>query len=64
MSDNIFKFVPMESSIDPTFWYKLAEIKLDIDQLNEAEKRIFGQYTNLNCTTHCNNSVDSSSFNE
>lgn len=65
MAENIFKFVPMESFINPTFWYKLAELKIDVDRLNDAKKRIFGQYTNLNCSNNqCFNSVDSSSFNE
>ncbi|KAJ6634983.1 Ubiquitin-like modifier-activating enzyme ATG7 [Pseudolycoriella hygida] len=64
MADNILKFVPIESFVSPTFWYKLAEIKLDVDRLNDAEKRIHGQYTNLNSSIQCINSVDSSSFNE
>lgn len=43
MSDNILTFVPISSVVNPTFWYKLAEIKLDVDGLNDAEKRIYGQ---------------------
>lgn len=43
MGENILTFVPMTTIINPTFWYKLAEIKLDIDGLNDAEKRIYGQ---------------------
>lgn len=44
MADNILKFVPIESFISPTFWHKLAEIKIDVDRLNDAEKRIYGQF--------------------
>lgn len=43
MADNILRFVPIETFISPTFWYKLAEIKLEVDRLNDAEKRIYGQ---------------------
>lgn len=43
MADNMLKFVPFESFINPTFWYKLAEIKLDVDRLNDGERRIYGQ---------------------
>lgn len=44
MADNMLKFVPMETIISQTFWFKLAEIKLDVDRLNDAEKRIYGKF--------------------
>ncbi len=43
MADKMLTFVPMTTIISPTFWYKLAELKLDVDGLSDAEKRIYGQ---------------------
>ena len=44
MADNLLTFVPFTTVINPTFWYKLAELKVDVDQLNDAERRIYGQF--------------------
>lgn len=43
MADNMLKFLPMETIISPSFWFKLAEIKLDVDRLSDTEKRIYGE---------------------
>lgn len=39
---NILKFVPLKSFVHPNFWYKLADIKLHIDKLDDSPKAITG----------------------
>lgn len=67
MSDvnNLLKFIPFSSSIDPSFWHKLSQLKLDVDKLKEVERNIWGSYSNQS-PPDLNNlfNVDCSSFNE
>ncbi|KAK9500714.1 hypothetical protein O3M35_001928 [Rhynocoris fuscipes] len=54
------KFVPFNSMVDPSFWHKLCQVKLEIDKLSETERKIFGFYLNLKASVIC---VDYTSFN-
>lgn len=64
MDPNIaFKFVPFQSFVHPSFWFKLAEHKLNIDRLDDSVKSIFGYYGNSN-VQHCISEVDYSAFNQ
>lgn len=38
----VFQYVQFQSMVSPDFWYKLAEVKLDIEKLDEEKRRIFG----------------------
>lgn len=60
---NILSYVPLSSSVNPSFWNKLSELKLNVYKLDESCQYIWGFYnvpntTNLNCVE-----VDSTSFN-
>lgn len=61
--DNIFQYVPYKSFVDSNFWFKFAQIKIDIDCLSVKPRRLFGNYTNLNAKD-CILEVDCTSFNE
>lgn len=43
----ILKYIPYQTVINPSFWYKLTQVKLDIDKLNETRKHIWGMFTNV-----------------
>lgn len=58
----VFQYVPIKSTVNPDFWYKLAEIKLDIEKLEETEKKIHSVYTNFNAK-NCLIDLDTTSFN-
>lgn len=58
----IFQFKLFNSFVHPSFWHKLAEIKIDIDRLSDARKTINGFYTNSD-VTHCLLETDATSFN-
>lgn len=58
----IFQFQPFSSFVSPTFWHKLAELKIDVDRLNDDRKPINGFYTNSD-VTHCLLETDATSFN-
>ncbi|XP_030558121.1 ubiquitin-like modifier-activating enzyme ATG7 [Drosophila novamexicana] len=63
MSDNkILQFAPFESFVSPTFWHKLAELKLDYDRLSDTKRSIFGHYTNRKASG-CLLEVDYSAYN-
>uniref|UniRef100_A0A8D8RGY4 Ubiquitin-like modifier-activating enzyme ATG7 n=1 Tax=Cacopsylla melanoneura TaxID=428564 RepID=A0A8D8RGY4_9HEMI len=55
----ILNFIPFVSSIEPTFWYKLSEIKLDEDKLKEVPRPVQGFF---NHNSSCKLYVNSSSF--
>lgn len=48
MGSKQLEFVPISSSIDPSFWNKLSEIKLNDDKLNEKEHPVWGYFSNIN----------------
>ncbi|EDW08442.1 ubiquitin-like modifier-activating enzyme ATG7 [Drosophila mojavensis] len=63
MSDiKILQFAPFESFVSPTFWHKLAELKLDYDRLSDTKRSIFGYYTNRKASG-CLLEVDYSAYN-
>lgn len=48
MSDlDLVRFVPFTSCVDPSFWHKLAELKLDVDRLDEPVRKLWGYYNNV-----------------
>lgn len=58
----ILQFAPLQSFVSPTFWHKLAEIKLDLDRLDDTAKSVWGYYTNRNAKS-CLLEVDYTAFN-
>ncbi|XP_055294846.1 ubiquitin-like modifier-activating enzyme ATG7 [Sitodiplosis mosellana] len=58
----IFQFQPFSSFVSSTFWHKLAELKIDVDRLNDDRKPINGFYTNSD-VIHCSLETDATSFN-
>lgn len=58
----IFQFQPFSSFVSPTFWHKLAEVKIDVDRLSDARRPINASYTNSD-VTHCILETDATSFN-
>lgn len=65
MEKSCLEFVPWMSSINPSFWNKLTEIKLDTDRLVENAHDIWGYFTNFSPTPNMPAliEVDSTSFN-
>lgn len=62
MTDSkIFQYVQLKSIIHADFWHKLAEIKLDIERLNEKERVISGSYSNYNAKS-CLFEIDCTAF--
>ncbi|XP_013097237.2 ubiquitin-like modifier-activating enzyme ATG7 [Stomoxys calcitrans] len=60
--EEILQFAPLQSFVSPTFWHKLAEIKLDLDRLDDKPRLIAGYYTNRNAKS-CLLEVDYTAFN-
>jgi len=60
--DMILQFAPWESFVSPTFWHKLAELKLDHDRLSDSKRSIAGHYTNRNASG-CLMEVDYTAYN-
>ncbi|ALC41729.1 Atg7 [Drosophila busckii] len=59
---NILQFAPFESFVSPTFWHKLAELKLDYDRLTDTKRKISGHYTNRKASG-CLLEVDYAAYN-
>ncbi|XP_030383015.1 ubiquitin-like modifier-activating enzyme ATG7 [Scaptodrosophila lebanonensis] len=62
MTENILQFAAFESFVCPTFWHKLAELKIEHDRLSDAPKPISGHYTNHKAAG-CLLEVDYSAYN-
>ncbi|KAH8353896.1 hypothetical protein KR067_000559 [Drosophila pandora] len=60
--ETILQFAPWESFVSPTFWHKLAEVKLDHDRLSDTKRSISGHYTNRNASG-CLLEVDYTAYN-
>ncbi|RZC36926.1 ubiquitin-like modifier-activating enzyme ATG7 [Asbolus verrucosus] len=60
----LLQFVPVSSFVQPSFWNKLSELKINVDRLNDHEREICGFFSNIpsTWTTHILE-VDSTSFN-
>lgn len=58
----ILQFAPWESFVSPTFWHKLAELKLDHDRLSDSKRSLTGHYTNCNASG-CLLEVDYTAYN-
>lgn len=58
----IFQFKMLDSFVSPSFWHKLAEIKIDIDRLNDGPRPINGFYINSDAM-HSLLETDATSFN-
>ncbi|CAD7013663.1 unnamed protein product [Ceratitis capitata] len=61
-SNVVLQYAPLQSFVNPTFWHKLSEIKLNHDRLSDAPKPIYGYYTNFNAKA-CLLETDYSAFN-
>ncbi|XP_044754668.1 ubiquitin-like modifier-activating enzyme ATG7 [Coccinella septempunctata] len=48
MTSKPIEFVPISSLINPSFWNKLSEIKLNDDKLSEKEHPVWGYFSNIN----------------
>lgn len=59
----IFQFNSFSSFVHPSFWHKLAEVKIDVDRLSDARKSINGFFTTSDAT-HCLLETDGTSFNK
>jgi len=59
--EKVVRFLPMHSFVNPTFWHKFAESKLEHDRLDDKPKQIWGSYTNRNSSLHID--VDYTAFN-
>ncbi|KAK3930301.1 Ubiquitin-like modifier-activating enzyme ATG7 [Frankliniella fusca] len=57
------KFSPFASHVDPSFWHKLSQIKLDVDKLDENIRPIWGSYTNVNTSSVPALNVDCTAYN-
>lgn len=60
---NTLLFIPLSSSVTPSFWNKLSELKLNVYKLDESCQQIWGFYTVPNTTNLNFLEVDSTSFN-
>lgn len=63
--DRTLQFLPFKSFVSPTFWHKLAELKVDVDRLDDVSRCIFGYYTSNagEATGGCLLEVDYTAFN-
>ncbi|XP_018335644.1 ubiquitin-like modifier-activating enzyme ATG7 [Agrilus planipennis] len=65
MNEKFLEFVPYSSVINPSFWSKVVQIKLDVDKLHECYRPIWGFFTNVDSNTYRTPllEIDSTSFN-
>jgi hypothetical protein len=62
MPDKILQqFSSFTSFVEPSFWHKLCQVKLDVDKLEEKERLIWGYYSNID--SKGNLLVDVTAFN-
>lgn len=57
---NLVQYLPFNSVIAPSFWYKLSQMKIDVDRLEENVRHVWGYYTKQGSSSLF---VDCSSFN-
>lgn len=61
-NEYVFQYEPFKSFIHTSFWYKLSDLKLNIDKLNDNVREIYGFFTNSN-SKHCLLEIDCTAFN-
>lgn len=61
MASNLL-FSPFVSSIEPSFWHKAAQLKLETDMLQEVPRSVWGYYSSPDVQPF-SLSVDYSAFN-
>lgn len=44
---NLQQFSSFVSYVEPSFWHKLSQVKLDVDRLEERERLIWGYFSNI-----------------
>lgn len=59
----MFQYAQFRSMVSPDFWYKLAEVKLDIEKLSETTREINGIFTNF-YSKNCLMELDCAAFNQ
>lgn len=69
MAEEILQFSPFVSFVNPTFWHKLGELKIDVDRLDDGAKGISGFFSNTDSTGggtsgKCLLEVDYTAFNK
>lgn len=60
---NILKYIPHFPVINPSFWYKLTQLKLDVDRLEENRKHLWGWFSNIGQHDLSFMEIDCASFN-
>nr|CAD7440986.1 unnamed protein product [Timema bartmani] len=65
-TNEILQFASFTSYVEPSFWHKLSQLKLDIDKLEEKVRLIWGKYSNYTSNTSLKPSVfvDYSAYND
>ena len=59
--ETLLRFEPLSSCLDPNFWFKVCQLKLEVDKLDEVHRPLVGYYTSNNNPYI---SLDCSSFNQ
>ncbi|XP_060850053.1 ubiquitin-like modifier-activating enzyme ATG7 [Rhopalosiphum padi] len=59
--ETLLRFEPLSSCLDPNFWFKVCQLKLEVDKLDEVHRPLIGYYTSNNNPYI---SLDCSSFNQ
>ncbi|XP_050058926.1 ubiquitin-like modifier-activating enzyme ATG7 isoform X2 [Aphis gossypii] len=59
--ETLLRFEPLSSCLDPNFWFKVCQLKLEVDKLDEVHRPLIGYYTSNNNPYM---SFDCSSFNQ
>lgn len=59
--DRLLRFQPFSSCLDPNFWFKVFQLKLEVDKLDEVCRPLIAYYDSR-CSPYM--SLDCSSFNQ
>ena len=63
--EEILQFVPYTSFVNPSFWHKLGELKIDVDRLQDGPRDIAGFFSNTiggGASRKCLHEVDYTAF--
>nr|CAD7400005.1 unnamed protein product [Timema poppensis] len=65
-TNEILQFASFTTYVEPSFWHKLSQLKLDIDKLEEKVRLIWGKYSSYTSNTSLKPSVfvDYSAYND